>query len=91
MTGDPIGVGAGRDLAHHLEEKVVLGPPQPTGGDDLLRLILPDLDQSSLEEGLGDRRRGTAMSKTGTERWRLPPTGDRSERTNKGAGDSSVR
>ena len=41
-----------RDLACHLEEKVVLGPPRPTGDDDndLVLLILPDLHQHLLEK-----------------------------------------
>ena len=55
VTGDPVSVVAGVGLARYLE-KVVPGSPRPAGGDDndLLRLILPDLYQSSLEEGLGD-------------------------------------
>ena len=42
------------DHTCHLE-KVVPGPLRPTGGDDddFLRLIFPNLDQSSLEEGSG--------------------------------------
>ena len=40
------------DLACHLEEKMVPGPPLPTGGndDDRNHLILPDLYEHLLEK-----------------------------------------
>ena len=51
---DPSCIGAEqeRDLACHLEEKMVPGPPRPTGADDndFGRLILPDLYQRLLEK-----------------------------------------
>ena len=52
MTGDTPAWEQERDLTCHLEEKVVPGSPQPTGGDDddLIHLILLDLHHRLLEK-----------------------------------------